>query len=106
MPGMGMGMSPGMMGGMGMPGIPGGQREPEQDEPSEEEIANLKRVDAYGNNLLHYINAIGSSHLMELSGSIMDLPSDVLNKNGITPDELMLAFNPIADEMGYGGMGG
>ena len=63
-------------------------------------------MDAYGNNLLHYINAIGSSHLMELSGSIMDLPSDVPNKNGITPDELMMAFNPIADEMGYGGMGG
>ena len=39
--------------------------------------------------------------------SIMDLPSDVPNKNGITADELMLAFNPIAvDEMGYGGMGG
>ena len=105
MPGMGMGMSPGMMG-MGMPGMPGGQREPEQDEPSEEEIANLKRVDAYGNNLLHYINAIGSSHLMELSGSIVDLPSDVPNNNGITADELMMAFNPIADEMGYGGMGG
>ena len=66
------GMPPGMMG-MGMPGMPGGQREPENDEPSEEEIANLKRVDAYGNNLLHYINAIGSSHLMELSGSIVDL---------------------------------
>ena len=63
-------------------------------------------MDVYGNNLLHYINAIGSSHLMELSGSIMDLPSDVPNKNGITPDELMMAFNPIADEMGYGGMGG
>jgi len=105
MPGMGMGMSPGMMG-MGMPGMPGAQREPEQDETSEEEIANLKRVDAYGNNLLHYIAAIGSSYLIDLSDSIVDLPEDVPNKNGITPDELMMAFNPIADEMGYGGMGG
>jgi len=98
------GMPPGMMG-MGMPGMPGGQREPEQDEPSEEEIANLKRVDAYGNNLLHYIAAIGSSHLMELSGSIVDLPSDVPNNNGITADELMMAFNSFAVDVGYGAMG-
>ena len=66
---------------MGM-GMPGGQREPEQDEPSEEEIANLKREDAYGNNLLHYIAAIGSPHLIDLSDSIVDLPEDVPNKNG------------------------
>ena len=93
MPGMGFGMQP-----MGMPGMPGGQREPEPDEPSEEEIANLNRVDTYGNNLLHYISAIGSSQLIDLSDGIVDLPPAMKNKQGVTPDELEMAFTNSVDE--------